>query len=336
MSQPDPYGSTRLPADVDRPDTLMFGLTGRQLAVLAIAGMGLWGLWMLASRHLPMWLLGGITLPAGAAALALVVGRRDGLTLDQWLLAAARHRLRRRHLTPAGSTPSEAAPGWVNVAQHSDSAGVRPAAAGLLRMPVRDVADAGVIDLGRDGYAIITAASTVNFQLRTAAEQDGLVAGFAGWLNALDAPAQIVVRTHRLDLAGVADRIEATAPALAHPALEAAARGHATFVRELAQRHELLHRGVLVAVRQPGTGPAAAARVTHTAARTASALAGCEVTAQVLDGARAARVIAEAADPYRPYQDGTDNSAGYASADAIITAATGPAACASPPAAYRR
>ncbi len=142
---------------------------------------------------------------------------------------------------------------------------------------MRDIARGGVIDLGRDGHAAIAACTTVNFALRTPDEQAALVAGFGSWLNGLDSPAQIVVRTHRVDLTGLADLITDTAPALAHPALEAAARSHAEFIRDLADTHELLllHRGVLVAVRQPGTGSHTAARAAHTAERTAATLAAC-------------------------------------------------------------
>ncbi|WP_163571968.1 PrgI family mobile element protein [Fodinicola feengrottensis] len=76
MSDYDPYGSTRLPADVDRPDTLMFGLTARQILVVAVVGVGLWVVWMLlASPHVPLPVLAVITVPIAAAGLAVAVGR---------------------------------------------------------------------------------------------------------------------------------------------------------------------------------------------------------------------------------------------------------------------
>ncbi|WP_246281542.1 hypothetical protein [Fodinicola acaciae] len=188
-------------------------------------------------------------------------------------------------------------------------------------MPVRDVTDTGVLDLGRDGYAALAAAGTVNFALRTADEQAALVAGFGSWLNTLDGPAQIVVRTHRADLATLADRITDIAPALPHPALESAARSHADFIRDLSDRHELLHRGVLIAVRQPESGAHAAARAAHAIERTTHALAGCGITASVLDGPTAQWVIADTADPYRDDYDDPTAEASYAPPDAIITAA---------------
>ncbi|GAA1657219.1 hypothetical protein GCM10009765_03420 [Fodinicola feengrottensis] len=321
MSDYDPYGSTRLPADVDRPDTLMFGLTARQILVVAVVGVGLWVVWMLASPHVPLPVLAVITVPIAAAGLAVAVGRRDGLPLDRWIAAALLHQLRRKHLAPAGTGPAAQDPAWVRTTASRRGGPARPAAPGLLRMPVRDIARGGVIDLGRDGHAAIAACTTVNFALRTPDEQAALVAGFGSWLNGLDSPAQIVVRTHRVDLTGLADLITDTAPALAHPALEAAARSHAEFIRDLADTHELLHRGVLVAVRQPGTGSHTAARAAHTAERTAATLAACEVNARVLDGPATRRVIADAADPYRTDQPNPDDDdTAYAPPDAVITA----------------
>jgi hypothetical protein len=51
----------------------------------------------------------------------------------------------------------------------------------------------------------------VAFGLRTPAEQNGLVAGFARWLHSLDGPAQILVRAQRVDLAHLADRLNVQA-----------------------------------------------------------------------------------------------------------------------------
>ncbi|HEY6797516.1 MAG TPA: hypothetical protein VI248_22815 [Kineosporiaceae bacterium] len=48
-----------------------------------------------------------------------------------------------------------------------------------LRLPARAERPDGVIDLGRDGQAVLVEVVTVNFALASIAEQEQLVAGFA-------------------------------------------------------------------------------------------------------------------------------------------------------------
>src|SRR5207248_1714351 len=119
------------------------------------------------------------------------------------------------------------------------------------------------------------------------------VAGFARWLNSLDAPVQILVRAARVDLTTLADRIAALAPSLPHPALEAAALSHVAFLDDLAAQRELLHRQVTIAVRDR-RGPG---HTLHRAAEAVRALAACEVDAAVLDGYDAAGAVAASLSP---------------------------------------
>jgi hypothetical protein len=81
---------------------------------------------------------------------------------------------------------------------------------------------------------------------------------FGRWLNSLRSPVQIVIRAQRVDLSGMAARVREAAPALPHPALEAAALDHAGFLGQLAAGQDLLARQVLIAVREPSGGAAAA------------------------------------------------------------------------------
>jgi len=141
----------------------------------------------------------------------------------------------------------------------------------MLRLPFAGVSGDGIIDLGIDGLAMICRASAVTFSLRTPAEQEALVAGFARWLNSLDQAAQILVRAEPIDLTPSIDALLDAAPALPHPALEAAARGHAAFLADLGARRDLLRREVLVVLRQP-SGTDAPARLHRRAAEATRAL----------------------------------------------------------------
>jgi hypothetical protein len=305
-----PNRPVRVPADVDRPDTLLAGLTGRQLAILATTGLALLIGWALLHSLLPapVLLVGAVLV--GAAAGVVTLGRRDGLGLDRWLAAAGRHHRAPHRLVTANGTPAPA-PAWITATGPEAGGRMLPAP---LRLPARGVAADGTLDLGPDGVSVLVAASTVNFALRTAAEQQLLVDALAGVLQALDTPVQILVRSHRVDLAALADRVEQTAPGLAHPALEAAALGHAATLRRTSTERDVLRRSVLLVLHAPAAAPTAALAAVPVAARAdtaavrarraadwlAQALTGLQVRATVLDGPQVLAALAACADPYRP------------------------------------
>ena len=142
-----------------------------------------------------------------------------------------------------------------------------------------------MIDLGGDGVAVVAVCSTVNFALRTPAEQESLVAAFGRYLHSLTAPVQILIRAERLDLSAQIAELRQRARALPHPALEAAAREHADYLAPARPEHaDLLRRQVLLVLREPlahgrpAEVSAAAHRCAAGAARAAAQRAGPETT----------------------------------------------------------
>ena len=271
----------RLPADVERPDTVLFGLAGRQVAIVAGTGLALWLVWTAIGATVAVTVFLMAASPVAAVGFGLAVGRRDGISLDRWLLAAWRHR-RDAHLLVAAQAPIAGPPAWVATTQ-------AVAVPAPLRLPARGITADGLVDLGPDGTATMLACSTVNFRLRSSAEQRGLVAGYARWLNSLDCPVQVLIRSRRIDLSGLADRVDADAGGLPDVALEDAARDHAAFIRDLAQSRELLHRQVSVVVRDTRSP----AHTGHRAAQAARALAACEIDAEVCDADQTRALLAE-------------------------------------------
>lgn len=280
----------RIPADVEREDKLLAGLTARQLAILATSGVILWVVYATTRRLVPLPVFGIVALPTGAAAALLALGRFEGIAADRWVHAAWRHHRSDHRLVPAPE--GVPAPPTFLAAQ----AGPTPAP---LRLPFAGVAIDGTIDVGHEGLAIVCRASAVTFSLRTPGEQEALVAGFARWLNSLAEPAQILVRAEPFDLAPSIDALLDAAPELAHPALEAAARAHARFLATLAEHADPLRREVLVVLRQPA-GADAATRLVRRAHEATVALGAAGVTLVVLDGPAALSCVARALDPAGP------------------------------------
>ncbi|TQS42823.1 PrgI family protein [Cryptosporangium phraense] len=322
-----------MPADVDAPDTAAYGLTFRQLAILAVAALLAYTGWSALRAVLPVPLLAAGCGVVAVVAVVLALGRRDGLPMDQWLRAAIRHG-RAPH---ALSTLEQAqpAPPWVQTLPRPRIPLPAP-----LRLPATAIDADGQIHLTAGLDAAIVAATTVNLALRTPDEQTALIEGWGRWLNSLAAPAQVVVTAQPVDLRSHARHLEDTADRLDDPVLADACADHAAFLHELADRRDPLRRQVLLVTPAPTsagvsrvprnrrssrpsrstTAPGAHDRVPGTrAARrraedTARALSGLGVTARVLDGDAATEALAASADPYRP-----PRARGIAAPDALTT-----------------
>jgi len=333
----------RIPADVERADRVLAGLTARQLAILAVTGLVLYAVYAATRQLVPVPAFLVVAAPVAVAAGLLALGSRDGVSLDRLVLAALRQRMAPRFqvAAPDGVTP---APGWVTArATRLDDAmsQVQPSA---LQFPAEGVTEAGVIDLGPDGMAAVAVASTVNFGLRTPREQEALVASFGRYLHSLSAPVQILIRAQRLDLSTQIAELREQAGGLPHPALEAAAREHADFLAQLARQSDLLRRQVLLILRETltstpagrtgrllagrtrrvddhaaGLQRAAETRLARRLGEAVTLLSAAGIVVTALDASQATAVLASACNP----DSLIPPTAGLAAADEVITTAAG-------------
>ncbi len=281
----------RIPANVEVEDRLVFGLTARQLAILAGTGTLAWLLALALRSLVPLPVAAVLVLPVLAAGLLVAVGERDGLSLDRLLMAAVNHARvpRRRVPAPEGIPDLPALLRSIH----------RPPAMAPLSLPARGIDPDGVVDLGGEGAALLCRATTVNFALRTEVEQEALVAAFARFLQALSSPVQVVVRAERIEVGSLVGELERTAGELPDLELERCAREHARFLGELAGRRDVLRREVLVVFREParqGAGP----RLLRRAEEAAGLLAQAGVRLTPLDQAAAIETLTRAADPDAP------------------------------------
>jgi len=291
-TDPDAPPRARIPADVEAPDKLMYNLTARQVAILTVAAVLAYGCWRAVGPLLPVPVTVAGLIPIAGVAVVLALGRRDGLSLDAWFLAAVRHRRAPKRAVPApeGHSPP---PAWAPAAAADQ--GPTPS---VLRLPAHAIAASGVIDLGNAGAACMVAATTVNIGLRTGEEQWALLDAYARWLNSLTGPVQVVVSAQRVDLSTHTARISDAAAAMPHPALADAAFDYADFLLDLAARRDPLWRTVTV-VCAAAAGRGADTEALRRAEHTASALAALGGTTCVLDGAAVTGVLTAATDPYQ-------------------------------------
>lgn len=331
----------RIPADVEREDRVLAGLTVRQLAILAVTGLVLYAVYAAIRDLIPAAGFLVVATPVAVAAGLLALGSRDGVSLDRLALAALRQRMtpRLQIAAPEGVT---ATPGWVTTHATRLDEAMTSAEPSALQFPAEAVTEAGVIDLGADGMAAVAVASTVNFGLRTPGEQEALVASFGRYLHSLTSPVQILIRAQRLDLSVQIAELREQAGGLPHPALEAAAREHADFLAQLAQQSELLRRQVLLILREPltstpprwagrlpggrvrrlddhaaGLRRAAETRLARRLGEAVALLSAAGIVITPLDASQATAVLAGACNP-----DGLiPPTAALAAADEVITTA---------------
>jgi len=197
----------KIPADVELPDKILAGFTAAQVSILAATAAVLYAGWLALGSVLPLPVYGLLGAPVGVAGAALALGRRDGVSAAELARAAISYRLAPRRLRGAPAPVGVPVPGWL--AGRASAAEVQGTGSAMapLRLPARAIGAAGygaagvaVIDLGKDGLAVVAAASTVNFGLRTDTEQEALVGCFARLLHAVAGPAQILIRAQPLDL----------------------------------------------------------------------------------------------------------------------------------------
>lgn len=325
--QPPP-AAVRIPADVERDDRVLVGLTARQLLILTGVAAGLYAAWLAVREQIPAAGFAAAALPVAAATITVALGRRDGISLDRWLVAALGQRLSPRHRIDTPQAPA-GLPDWI-AAQLAATTGTsqrhlthpQPSTshtgAGL---PAREVGEAGVVDLDGDGAAIIGAVSPVDFALRSPAEQEMLVGTFGRYLHAIGGPVQILIRTSRVDLSGRIDRLHTQADHL-RTALGEAAREHADFLTRLGARSDLWSRQLLLVLREPEVGDgesarrAASIRLVRRLDEAAGLLAPAGITITPLDADQTATVLAHASNPASMLPTG----AGLAPPGEVITA----------------
>lgn len=164
----DDIPQTSVPADIGAPDTIAWGLTFRQLAILGtVAFVG----WMLYSRLGPLlpqaaWIT--IAAVVAAVTVGVVLGRRDGLPLDVWL----------RHGLAFKRNPRTLAPGRTRASAVAAANGM-PTVPAPLRSPVTSISAAGILT-SEGGDRVLIACGTTNILCAPAANRARCSTGSPG------------------------------------------------------------------------------------------------------------------------------------------------------------
>lgn len=283
----------RIPADVEMPDRIFFGLTFRQISIVAIDAFSVWGLFILLRERLEMWAIGLVCAPLVIVGLIFVAARPAGVNFERFLGFAVRHLLgpkrfvdktaasRRRDVRPEPMTSLPAA----------------ETSPGGFALPVRGVADNGAIDLGSEGILAVCRASSLNFALRSQAEKKLLTGGFARLLNSLGGPVQFLIHSEPADAKALIKTLEDRAPKLPNPSLAAAAFSYADFLSSMTSQSDVLTSSVFVCLRERRRTRESARRLDRRAEELSTLVRELGVAVTRLEGREAIALLDGTADP---------------------------------------
>lgn len=124
---------------------------------------------------------------------------------------------------------------------------MRRAAVQTSRLRLENI-DGGVVRLAGPLYRAVVEVSGATVPMDDDARREAVLAGYAGFLNALSFPVQILVRAVPVDLSRYLGALEERARRQLPPDLAALARDHVAFVQGLARQRTLLERQFYVVV----------------------------------------------------------------------------------------
>ena len=281
--------SVKVPANVELEDRLAFGLTAKQLAILAATAVSAYGSFLVLTPLLPAPVAIAVMALVAAGGVLLALVRHDGLDGDQLALTLVRFlRTPKRQLLAPDGLPSRLA-----------GAPRQPKTAPL-DIPVRRVFETGLVEIADGSYCRLLSARGASFELRSSDEQAAFVTAFERFLNGLTEPIQIDVRSERVTLHPQGEQIEHAATRC-HGQLRQAALEHAAYLRELSEKHTLYRRRIVLVLRSRDRRPELAeATLARRADEATELLHAAAVTLTPLDGEQAAHLLASTLDPPGP------------------------------------
>lgn len=106
----------------------------------------------------------------------------------------------------------------------------------------------GVLLLPGNQYRIVLKASSINFELKSGAEQDAIIETYQSFLNSLASPVQIVVRIREMDMQKYLSDFQALLTKEKTKVYRQQIRNYSEFVQGLITRNKILSRHFYVII----------------------------------------------------------------------------------------
>ena len=120
------------------------------------------------------------------------------------------------------------------------------------QIQIRGVQD-GILELPGKQYRMILEASSLNFELKSDAEQDAIIEGYQSFLNALPCAVQIVTRIRMMDMERYLEDFRQTSSHESDAVYREQITAYADFVQSLVTSNKILSRRFYVVIASAGT-----------------------------------------------------------------------------------
>jgi hypothetical protein len=114
-------------------------------------------------------------------------------------------------------------------------------------LPLVDIVD-GIVIYKNGGAALILESSSLNFGLLSENEQEAVIASYAGLLNSLNFPVQIVVRSQKKDISKYMQYLEEVRQNIKIPKLSSIMDDYRQFVQEAIKKKNILSKKFYIAI----------------------------------------------------------------------------------------
>jgi len=108
--------------------------------------------------------------------------------------------------------------------------------------------DQDMVILKNGGVRLVLAATAVNFNLLSEAEQDAIIAAYSALLNSLSFPVQVMVRSKRMDISLYMDKLQEAEKEQNNPHLKKRMVSYRSYVEQLISKNEVLDKKFFIVI----------------------------------------------------------------------------------------
>ena len=114
-------------------------------------------------------------------------------------------------------------------------------------LPISEIREGHVV-LKNGGIRAVLQVSSVNFSLKSEQEQNALIYAYQGFLNTLDFPVQIVMKSKKLDIDSYIEGFEVIAKDQQNPLLKKLTKEYMEYVEKLVEYADIMEKQFFVVV----------------------------------------------------------------------------------------
>lgn len=145
---------------------------------------------------------------------------------------------------PIGSNPQEPAPGGAAIQQPKTAPPLNTTQNSLLISEIRD----GMVIMSDGSFRAVIASKSINFDLMSSREREGVEFSYQNFLNALYFPVQIFIRSQRVDIGPYIDRLSTIRKSQDNMLLNVLMDDYINFIDILSQEANIMDKSFFVVV----------------------------------------------------------------------------------------